>query len=101
MIAARRRAGVGIYVRWIILNDRDDSILGSSRYLYAVIGMEAFHHFEITLDTPTADHFLYNCGLGFVDFKCSLYMVFQLLTTSNWHEIMNTVRTHMNLSVYR
>ena len=62
------------------------------RYFYAVIGMEAFHEHEITFDTPTADHFLYNCGLGFVDFRCSLYMLFQLLTTSNWHDIMNTVR---------
>ena len=62
-----------------------------NRYFYAVIGMEAFHEHEITLDTPTADHFLYNCGLGFIDFRCSLYMLFQLLTTSNWHDIMNTV----------
>ena len=62
------------------------------RYFYAVIGMEAFHEHEITFDTPTADHFLYDCGLGFIDFHCSLYMLFQLLTTSNWHDIMNTVR---------
>ena len=62
-----------------------------NRYFYGVIGMEAFHDFEITFDTPTADHFFYNCGLGFINFRCSMYIVFQLLTTSNWHDIMNTV----------
>ena len=62
------------------------------RYLYAVIGMEAFSKLEISDDTPYSDYFQYNCGVGFRDFKCSLYIMFQLLTTSNWHEIMNSVR---------
>ena len=44
-----------------------------NRYFYGVIGMEAFHDFEITFDTPTADHFFYNCGLGFINFRCSMY----------------------------
>ena len=57
--------------------------------------MEAFHGAKITIDTPTADHFLYECGLGFVNFRCSLFMLFQLLTTSNWHDIMNTVRIEL------
>ena len=64
------------------------------RYFYGVIGMEAFHDFAIPLNTPSADHFLYDCGLGFVNLRCSVYMIFQLLTTSNWHDIMNTVRTY-------
>ncbi len=53
--------------------------------------MESFHYLRITTNTPDANHLQYGCGLGFENFKCSLLMVFQILTTSNWHEIMNTV----------
>jgi hypothetical protein len=59
--------------------------------------MEAFAGIEISPDTPSSDYFQYNCGLGFRDFKCSLYIMFQMLTTSNWHEIMNSVRQYHNL----
>lgn len=67
------------------------SVIFLFRYVYAVIGMEAFHTYRISSDTPSSDYFQYNCGLGFKDFRCSLYIMFQLLTTSNWHEIMNSV----------
>ena len=69
------------------------------RYLYAVIGMAAFSRFEISSDTPSSDYFQYNCGLGFRNFRCSLYIMFQLLTTSNWHDILNSVSPYEYLCV--
>ncbi len=65
-----------------------------SRYLYAVIGMEAFSRYSRKSDTPVAEYFLYGCGLGFKNFKCAGYIVFQVATTNNWHEVMYTVSHH-------
>jgi len=30
----------------------------------------------------------YGCGVGFETFGCSLLVVFQIVTTNDWHEIM-------------
>lgn len=30
----------------------------------------------------------YGCGVGFETFGCSLLIVFQIVTTNDWHEIM-------------
>ena len=62
------------------------------RYFYAVIGMEAFHGFDIQPSSQYADHFQYNCGIGFTNFRCSLLIVFQIVGGNNWNDIMNSVR---------
>jgi hypothetical protein len=54
-------------------------------FFFAVVGMEAFHQSEP--HQTVIDN--YNCQLGFIDFRCSLLVVFQLTTSSNWHELMN------------
>ncbi|XP_065898997.1 uncharacterized protein [Dysidea avara] len=59
-------------------------------YLYAVVGMEAFHDEP---ETQVLSYSAYECGLGFKDFKCSLLIVFQIVTTNNWHDVMNSVIT--------
>ena len=38
-------------------------------FAYAVIGMEVFRHVRIAPDSMCYDHFKYECGLGFVNFK--------------------------------
>ncbi|XP_071834733.1 uncharacterized protein [Apostichopus japonicus] len=58
-------------------------------YFYAVLGWESFSHIKPNLSYE-ADHYNYECGLGFDTFACSLLIVFQIVTTSNWHEIMNS-----------
>jgi hypothetical protein len=58
-------------------------------YTYAVVGMESFRHIPIQQPVDHCyEHYKYGCGVGFVDFKCSLLMVFQIITTNNWHDIM-------------
>ncbi|XP_022097939.1 uncharacterized protein LOC110983191 isoform X3 [Acanthaster planci] len=58
-------------------------------FLYSVVGYELFYS-----QTPNYDynsgHYDYKCLLGFESLGCSLLMVFQIITTSNWHEIMNS-----------
>nr|XP_054758693.1 uncharacterized protein LOC129264776 isoform X2 [Lytechinus pictus] len=57
-------------------------------FFASVLGWELFY--GITPDTSyDAGVYSYNCGIGFDSFSCSLLMVFQIVTTSNWHEIMN------------
>ncbi|XP_062498829.1 two pore calcium channel protein 1-like isoform X2 [Corticium candelabrum] len=59
-------------------------------FMFGVIGMEAFHNVD-PHETVVNEyvHYNYQCKLGFIDFRCSLLMVFQLTTSSNWHELMN------------
>ena len=74
--------------------------------------MEAFH--AVTVGDSVFSYSAYGCGLGFQDFKyiimlivlvfkhlllpymdrCSLLIMFQIVTTNNWHEVMNTVRCY-------
>eukprot|EP00794_Sanderia_malayensis_P017536 gene17536-19286_t len=55
-------------------------------YLLSTIAMELFYSY----DAPSNDQIYPNeCGLGFKNFWCSFLVMFQVLTTSNWHEIMN------------
>ncbi|XP_057304377.1 uncharacterized protein LOC130641552 isoform X3 [Hydractinia symbiolongicarpus] len=61
-----------------------------SIYLLAVIGMELFQGYPVP--TNTKDNVYFNfCGIGFDTFACSLLMLFQMLSTSNWHDVMNMV----------
>ncbi|XP_030854181.1 uncharacterized protein LOC115929441 isoform X2 [Strongylocentrotus purpuratus] len=57
-------------------------------FFASVLGWELFYGItaDTSYDTGVYD---YNCGIGFNSFSCSLLMVFQIVTTSNWHEIMN------------
>ncbi|XP_071963410.1 uncharacterized protein [Antedon mediterranea] len=59
-------------------------------YFYAIIGFEAFSNKERD-PTYSSSHYDYCCGLGFDTFSCALLVIFQIVTTSNWHEIMNSV----------
>ncbi|KAK2561488.1 Voltage-dependent T-type calcium channel subunit alpha-1H [Acropora cervicornis] len=63
-------------------------LLGIISFLLASVGMELFH-----LAPETSDGYMYlpACGLGFKTFWCSCLILFQMVTTSNWHEIMNSV----------
>ncbi|XP_078590275.1 uncharacterized protein LOC144870285 isoform X5 [Branchiostoma floridae x Branchiostoma japonicum] len=60
-------------------------------YMYSTLGMEIFFRKDPTTINTGYDTSLwdYKCGLGFQTFFCSLAVVFQVVTTSNWHEIMN------------
>ncbi|XP_070578004.1 uncharacterized protein [Ptychodera flava] len=57
-------------------------------YFFSVFGWELFYGAtpDSSFDT---DYYQYECGLGFQTFPCSLLVIFQVMTTSNWHEIMN------------
>ncbi|XP_074663159.1 uncharacterized protein LOC141915498 isoform X3 [Tubulanus polymorphus] len=66
-------------------------IVWSIIYFYAVIGMEAFSDSTLKIGNYSSEHIETGCGVGFDTFPCSLLTVFQIVTTSNWHEIMNVV----------
>ncbi|CAH1793102.1 unnamed protein product [Owenia fusiformis] len=57
-------------------------------YFYGILGLEFFHGYE-PVRTYESGHYEYQCGLGFDTLSCSFLAVFQVVTTSNWHEIMN------------
>ncbi|XP_038075187.1 uncharacterized protein LOC119742954 isoform X2 [Patiria miniata] len=59
-------------------------------FFYAIVGYELFYSQTPNLDY-TSGHYDYKCKLGFETVACSLLIVFQIITTSNWHEIMNSV----------
>ncbi|XP_065051718.1 two pore calcium channel protein 1-like [Rhopilema esculentum] len=55
-------------------------------HLLATIAMEIFHSHGLPKQNQIYPD---SCALGFKDFWCSFLIMFQTLTTSNWHEIMN------------
>ncbi|XP_018673272.2 uncharacterized protein LOC100179610 [Ciona intestinalis] len=60
-------------------------------YLYAVIGLEIFQDKTLYRSEArgyTGSYVEYGCGVGFETFGCSLLIVFQIVTTNDWHEIM-------------
>lgn len=63
-------------------------LLGIILFLLASVGMELFYSASETSD---GHMYLPACGLGFETFWCSCLILFQMVTTSNWHEIMNSV----------
>jgi len=63
-------------------------LLGIILFLLASVGMELFHGAP---ETSEGHMYLPACGLGFQTFWCSCLILFQMVTTSNWHEIMNAV----------
>jgi len=73
-------------------------LLGIISFLLASVGMELFH-----LAPETSDGYMYlpACGLGFKTFWCSCLILFQMVTTSNWHEIMNSVSWHFCLKFFK
>ncbi|CAH1261386.1 TPCN1 [Branchiostoma lanceolatum] len=67
-------------------------------YMYSTLGMEIFFRKDpntINMEYETS-LWEYKCGLGFQTFLCSLAVVFQVVTTSNWHEIMNAAIINTN-----
>ncbi|XP_064621124.1 uncharacterized protein LOC135484023 [Lineus longissimus] len=64
-------------------------------YLFAILGLEIFYGW--TVNSHTDDTYAsYGCGLGFDTFGCAMLVLFQILTTSNWHEIMNNVMLYVH-----
>lgn len=65
-------------------------MVGIIAYLYSVLGLEIFYGYKVNtaIDSSHTDH--YDCGLGFDDFRCGMLIMFQMVTTSNWHEVMNS-----------
>ncbi|XP_022782429.1 two pore calcium channel protein 1A-like [Stylophora pistillata] len=63
-------------------------LLGIILFLLASVGMELFHGAS---ETSEGHMYLPACGLGFQTFWCACLILFQMVTTSNWHEIMNSV----------
>ena len=62
-------------------------------YFLAVIGYETFQ--EIPLNGTVAIDFAgspqaYGCQFGFINFSCAFLAVFQILTTNNWNDYVNT-----------
>ena len=47
------------------------------RYLYAVVGMEAFHDVEV--GASVVSYSAYECGLGFQDFKYIIVLIVLVL----------------------
>ncbi|XP_078000920.1 uncharacterized protein LOC144453484 [Glandiceps talaboti] len=64
-------------------------------YFFSVIGWELFYGYSPDTNYD-AGYYDYQCGLGFKSFPCSLLVVFQVMTTSNWHEIMNAAMLSTN-----
>eukprot|EP00112_Aurelia_sp_Birch-Aquarium-sp1_P011904 Seg25.10 transcript_id=Seg25.10/GoldUCD/mRNA.D3Y31 product="putative voltage-dependent R-type calcium channel subunit alpha-1E" protein_id=Seg25.10/GoldUCD/D3Y31 len=65
-------------------------------YLLSTIAMEIFHSYGLPLKNQIYPD---SCKLGFKDFWCSFLIMFQTLTTSNWHEIMNLAAAETKSSV--
>lgn len=62
-------------------------------YSFAILGMELFY--GIDSGDPTDAYFYeYDCSFGFNSFGCAMLVLFQCMTTSNWHEIMNSFIDH-------
>lgn len=59
-------------------------------FFFAVVGLEFFHG-RSPAAPEDAYYFEYRgCNLGFESMKCAVFALFQMITTSNWHEIMNS-----------
>jgi len=57
-------------------------------YVFLGIGLELF----AIADDGDENYFAhYGCKLGFIDPTCGLITLMQLITTSNWHSVMNSV----------
>lgn len=59
-------------------------------YFFAVIGFESFHGRRPAAPEDAYFYEYGGCNLGFETFGCSVLALFQMMTTSNWHEIMNS-----------
>ncbi|KAL5256032.1 hypothetical protein ACHWQZ_G011296 [Mnemiopsis leidyi] len=58
-------------------------------YVFLGIGLELF----AIADDGDENYFAhYQCKLGFIDPSCGLITLLQLITTSNWHSVMNSVQ---------
>lgn len=55
------------------------------RYLFAVIGTEAFHGLSTQ---PCSDYHQVTCGLGFRTLKCSCYTLVLVVINNNWSNVM-------------
>nr|XP_039267523.1 voltage-dependent P/Q-type calcium channel subunit alpha-1A-like isoform X1 [Styela clava] len=60
-------------------------------YFYAILGLEIFQ--DQTLEKSKQSGFegsyvQYGCGVGFETFGCAMMVVFQIVTTNDWHQIM-------------
>ena len=59
-------------------------------YMYTIIGLAVFSDREPE-DPDEAYYAPFECNLGFDTLGCALFALFQQLTTSNWHEAMDSV----------
>lgn len=62
-------------------------------YFFAIIGLEAFMAFELTYSNEidfTGSPQDYGCQFGFINFWCAFLACFQILTTNNWNDYVNT-----------
>ncbi|XP_023932786.1 uncharacterized protein LOC106174392 isoform X2 [Lingula anatina] len=68
-------------------------------FFYAVLGLEIFFG-QTDSSGASVQHYEYDCGLGFESLwnsmVCSLLHTFQLVTTSNWHDMMNDAMKSTN-----
>lgn len=65
-------------------------IIMALMFMFAVVGNYVFGKTEPELAID-AYYFEYDCNLGFDTIGCAFFTLFQVLTTSNWHEVMNSV----------
>ena len=61
-------------------------------YIFAIVGFELFQHYTLSPDMVEPDQSTqgYGCQIGFISFNCSLFAIFQILTTNNWNDYINT-----------
>nr|CAB3227396.1 probable voltage-dependent N-type calcium channel subunit alpha-1B [Phallusia mammillata] len=60
-------------------------------FFYAVLGLEIFQNNTLANSSRQGyegSYVEYGCGVGFETFGCALLIVFQIVTTNDWHEIM-------------
>ncbi|XP_076799589.1 uncharacterized protein LOC143444284 [Clavelina lepadiformis] len=60
-------------------------------FIYAVLGLEMFQDKTLAKSSShgyEGSYVEYGCGVGFETFGCSLLIVFQIVTTNDWQEIM-------------
>ena len=58
-------------------------------------GIETFYGIR-SGDPNDAYFYEYDCHFGFETFGCAMFVLFQCMTTSNWHEIMNSFMNHFS-----
>lgn len=71
-------------------------------YLFLGIGLEIFAIASDYTDSPSENNYFhyYDCKIGFTSTWCGVMTLWQLITTSNWHDVMNLTESNTGWWAY-